>query len=143
MNKAQLNLVAVVGRQGFIGNSGERPMFEDKETAIYFRARFVELCSGGTVLVGGRTFASLMRHGFDPDKAPFSVAVWDRECQSRNSPEQVVEALSGLGNPLFLAGGRYTFECFMPWVEQMFLTRAMLTIGSDPLYMPELFQRTQ
>lgn len=143
MNIAQLNLVAVVGRQGFIGNVGERPRFDTEEEAMEFRARFVQLVYGGTVIVGGRTYANLLKHGFQRSTAPFRVFVWDREAQGIMRPEDAVEALVEGGDPVFLAGGRYTFECFMPWVEQMFITRAALTVGSEPLYMPELFGKTQ
>lgn len=143
MNIAQLNLVAVVGRQGFIGNAGERPCFPDEESAMSFRARFVHLCTGGSVIVGGRTYRQLVKHGFDHKTAPFRVFVWDRVAQDVMQPEDAVSALSEEGDPVFIVGGRYTYECFMPWVEQMFITRAALTVGAEPLYLPELFGRSQ
>lgn len=143
MNIAQLNLVAVIGRQGFIGNAGERPTFQTESEAVEFQGRFVQLCAGGTVIVGGRTYAYLVKHGFRRESAPFQTFVWDRETQRMMQPEDAVAALADDGDPIFLAGGRYTYECFMPWVQQMFITRAALTIGTDPLYMPELFGRTQ
>lgn len=139
MKIGQLNLIAVVGRQGFIGCQGCDPMFPDRDSAAEFQARLVALCSGGTVLIGGRSYARIVEKGFDPEKINFDLVIWDRCLQSTHSPEEVVEQCNGLGQPTFVVGGRYTFESFMPWVEQFFITRAALTHGPQPLYMPELF----
>jgi dihydrofolate reductase len=143
MNIAQLNLIAVVGRAGLIGNVGEQPMFPTQESAMAFREKFVALVAGGVVILGGRTYQMLLDNGFRPEAMPFRHYVWDRQSQSIHSPGDVVEMLSEQGDPVFVAGGRYTYECFMPWVEQLFITKAALTIGSDPVYMPELFGRLQ
>lgn len=143
MNIAQLNLIAAVGRSGHIGNAGERPMFQDREQAETFSVRFQQLCMGGTVILGGRTYRQLCEVGWRRDAAPFSTFIWDREAQRVMDPEDAVRELVDMGDPVFIGGGRYTFECFMPWVEQMFITRVALTPGPEPLYMPELFGRTQ
>ena len=78
-----------------------------------------------------------------PRDAPFDVFVWDREAQARSDVDTTVEALYEQGAPVFVVGGRYTFQCFMPWVDRFFITRTALTLDGPPLYMPDLFGTTQ
>lgn len=143
MDTPQLNLLAAVGRQGFMGNEGDLPMFRDKEDADKFRQHLLALCEGSNVIVGGRTYKHLLKAGMQPSLVPFGIFLWNRNVQSAVTPDKALDTLRARGRPMFLIGGRYTFECFMPWVEQMFITRADLTAGAEPLYMPELFGRTQ
>ena len=137
-------MIALVGRGGLIGCEDSLPVVADREMAGEFQQRVLHLCEGGIAIMGGRTFENMQRMtGWHPRDAPFDVFVWDREAQARSGVDATVEALTDQGTPVFVVGGRYTFECFMPWVEQFFITRTALTLDGPPLYMPDLFGTTQ
>lgn len=143
MQVARVNLIAVIGKGGFIGNAGERPVFFRKDQAGHFVEAIRTLCEGGIVVLGGRTYDVLIENGYDPALAGHCHFVFDRVVQESNSIDEIVTRLKDVGRPIFVAGGRHTFECWMPYVEQFFISRADLRIGHDPQYMPEMFGRQQ
>lgn len=143
MQIAQVNLIAVLGRGGFIGNAGERPTFREKDQAYKFMHLIMDLCEGGVIVLGARSYRMLLEGGYDPTIAKHTHFVFDRPVQAQNSIDEIVGSLKSLGMPIFVAGGRHTFECWMPYVEQFFISRANLMIGHDPIYMPDMFGRQQ
>lgn len=138
-----LNLISVVGTGGVIGNVGEQPEFPDRESAMEFRAYTASRLRGGVMIIGGRSYQLLVKAGYRRETVPWETHVWDRELQGMMSPEELVENIADTGRPGFLMGGAYTFASFMPWVGSVTILRASLTVGGDPVYMPELFPRPQ
>lgn len=143
MNVAKVNLVALAGRGGYIGSSGQLAAPMQSEDARQFQNLVFDMCRGGMVILGGRTHRMMVENGMKPQNMPFEIMVWDRKMQSIHSPDSLLSLMAIQGTPIFILGGRYTFECFAPHVEQMFITRTPLQIGPHPLFMPNLFGITQ
>lgn len=143
MDSAPITLIAAVGPGGVIGSVGKRPEFPDRESAMDFRYYVSQKIVGSNVIMGGRAYRQMVSAGFQHKDAPFSPHRWDRDAQGMMKPEDMVDALLIEERPIFLLGGAFTFAEFMPWVGSIIIHKAALTVGDDPVYMPELFPRTQ
>lgn len=143
MNIAKVNLVAIVGRGGYIGSHGELATPLQKEDAHSFQNLVFDMCRGGQVILGGRTFKLMRDHGLRPKQMPFEIIVWDRKMQSEHDVASLLGMMQIQQTPIFILGGRYTYECFAPFAEQMFITRTPLKVGPHPLFMPNLFGTIQ
>lgn len=137
-----VNMVAVVGQQGFIGCSGELPQFNDPAFAQAFQAWVMSLTMGGVMVIGGRSYGYLLERGFpgfEPTSA-WKVAVWNRAAQRENDPVTFLRRNAHPNRPVFVMGGAYTFRCFLPYVRQFFIRRTVL-LGPLDVQMPDLFGR--
>ena len=132
---AQVNLVAAVGPGGTIGPADGLPMMVDE--AMDFQDWFLDLTHGGIIVLGHNSYHWLLGRGFSGFGPGWMLAVWGRQ-----DPQEFIEALMELGQPIFISGGLKTYETFIPYVKQFFIRRVAMHPPHEN-YMPPLFRRTQ
>lgn len=136
----QINLVACVGVGGSIGPSDNLPLIESKEEAADFEEWFLELTRGGIIVLGHNSFVMLRDRGFTGLHPDWTMVVWSRD--GVYDPGEFLSALQERGKPIFICGGKKTYQTFMPYVTQFFIRRVSLLPPYEN-FMPPLFRRLQ
>ncbi|ARB05728.1 dihydrofolate reductase [Synechococcus virus S-ESS1] len=136
----QVNLVAMVGAGGSIGPSGGLPCPLRREEAETFQQWFLDLTRHGIIVIGYRTLQIMRETGFVSMGSDYLLVCWNRD--GLYDPDQFLEELKRAGKPIFICGGRKTYETFMPHVQQFFIRRVALSAPHDH-FMPALFGRMQ
>lgn len=136
----QISLVACVGVGGSIGPSDGLPLIESKEEAEDFEAWFLELTRGGIIVLGHNSAEMLMSRGFTGLSPDWTIIRWSKN--GLYEPEKFLEVLQKSGKPIFICGGKKTYQTFMPYVTQFFIRRVSLLPPYEN-FMPPLFRRLQ
>ncbi len=114
-----VNLIMAADDAGGIGISGGIP-WSDPEDLKWFR----EMTMGGIVVIGYATAMGC------PDLPGRKVHI-----MSRNStPEQVMKKMEPMtedGSQLWIAGGRKTYEMWLPYVDRFFISHIKGKFGVD------------
>lgn len=132
-----ISLIALTGPEGQIGYStGVRPEFFGPEAAFKW---FLDTVGDGIVVCGRVTVSSMIRDGVDPSDLPYSLAIFTRKYGPPN-PESFLDMLAKAfpGKDVFIAGGRQTYDAFLPFCTNFFIRKAQVK-GSPDLYLPPIF----
>lgn len=132
-----VEMIAVTGPLGEIGHSdGRRPDFRASDPLVKW---FVETVSGGICVVGRRSVNAMVKAGVDLTTLPYNLAVYTKQ-GSPGSPEAFVQMLEEAfpGETIFIAGGRTTYEHFMPLCTAFHIQRTEVR-GDPDLFLPPMF----
>lgn len=139
-------MVAAVGIGGAIGPFDTMPRLIDEDERNFFQKWMLDLTRGGVIVIGGRTLTLMEQDGFAGLTPEHQIILWTRQTAQHNGgpvePGDFLEALKELGKPIFICGGKTTFQTFMPYVKQFFVRRVEMC-GPHENFMPPLFGRTQ
>lgn len=135
----QVNLIAVVAAGGNIGPNDGPLAFYDPTEAQEWSEWFAEITRGGVVVVGSNTRDMMFRQGWQDPQDDTVYLCWSRSLGI--TPEEYIENLKDEGRPIFIAGGRKTYEIFLPFVDMMFIKRTQAASERHHL-MPDLFGTT-
>lgn len=133
----EINLVALTGPLGEIGNKdGSRPRFDPNHGSGDW---FLDIVSRGVVVVGRKTVDQMILDGADLTRLPYTLAIFTRK-KGPPTVEKFIEMLSGAfpNQPLFIAGGRQTYDAFLPFCTNFFIRKTSIA-GSNDLFLPPLF----
>lgn len=135
-DQPQVTMIAVFGARGNIGPGTGPIVFRDREIGEMWAEWFGTLVEGGNVVVGSNTYHMMRAMGWSGRSEGLNIVPWTRKLGL--TPDEFLSDLKRQGKPIFIAGGRKTFELFMPYVEQFFLRRAEI---ASPHYhtLPPLF----
>lgn len=129
------SLVAAVARGGVIGRNGGIPWHLPEDLA-----RFKELTTGHTVVMGRKTWDSLPDR-FRPLPGRRNVVVtrdpdWSAEGAER--AESIEDALRLLGQEarVFVIGGGETYEAALPYADELLLTEIDALVEGDTTFPP-------
>lgn len=136
---SQVNLIAVVAAGGNIGPENGPLAFLDPEEAQDWSEWFLEVTEGGIVVVGTNTLHMMSRQGWWGPQKGTLYTCWSRSLKV--TPEQFIDKLKEECRPIFIAGGRKTYELFMPFVDMMFIKRTQAASHRHHK-MPDLFGPT-
>lgn len=132
-----VNLIALVGPHGEIGHAdGSRPEFVGVRDSMNW---FLETVGEGVVVCGRVTVDQMARDGVDLNNLPYNMAVFTR----RQGPPTITDYLRMLtgafpGKDIFIAGGRQTYEAFLPFCKNFFIRKSDVK-GHPDLYLPPIF----
>lgn len=77
--------------------------------------------------------------GVDLSSLPYSMAVFTRENGTNTVQEYLQVLREEVGDlPLFIAGGKQTYEAFLPFCSNFFIRKTSIT-GTNDIFLPPLF----
>lgn len=132
-----VNLIALTGPHGEIGNSdGSRPQFEGIRDSMNW---FLGAVHGGVVVVGRKTVDQMAEDGVDLNRLPYHMVVFTR----KNAPPTVPDYIRMIDQnfpdrPIFIAGGRQTYDAFLPFCTNFFIRKTSI-VGTNDLFLPPLY----
>jgi len=126
-----VNIIAAVGKNGQLGLDGGMPWYDANDLA-FFRERTM----GCPVIMGSVTMKALASRRF----AGRAIHVWRRDVEPAALLQSI--CISFPGKPIWIAGGRRTYEAFMPYARRAFVTLTDYTGNADTI-MPPLWQRPE
>lgn len=132
-----VNLIALVGPHGEIGHAdGSRPEFEGVKASMHW---FLDTVGEGIVVCGRVTVDQMKRDGVDLENLPYNMAVFTRQ-MGPPTPQDFLRMLGNAfpGKDVFIAGGRQTYDAFLPFCTNFFIRKAPIK-GSPDLYLPPIF----
>lgn len=132
-----VNLIALVGPQGEIGHSdGNRPEFLGVQESMHW---FLDTVGDNVVVCGRVTVDQMARDGVDLNNLPYNMAVFTRTHAPATIPDYL-RMLTGAfpKKDIFIAGGRQTYEAFLPFCKNFFIRKSDLK-GKPDLYLPPIF----
>lgn len=133
---SRVNMIAIVGASGNIGPSVGPTQFASKEDAHEWSQWFLDMTRGGIIVVGRTTYEMMEGMGWNGPDMNHAFAIWSRGLGE--TPDEFMDSLKGEGVPIFIAGGKTTFEVFMPYVDMFFIRRTHL-LNPHGHTMPDLF----
>jgi dihydrofolate reductase len=132
-----INLIALTGPLGEIGSTVHgQPRFGGFQEAANW---FLNTVESGVVVVGRRTVDIMAESGVDLSSLPYSMAVFTRENGTNTVQEYLQVLREEVGDlPLFIAGGKQTYEAFLPFCSNFFIRKTSIT-GTNDIFLPPLF----
>lgn len=131
-----INMIAAVGQRGELGFQGRIPWRDDDGMAAITDADlgwFAKQTAGGVLVVGGRTWSEMLTMGFRPGDR--DVKRWDGRMPVRPFLDEVKRMHRD--QEIWICGGGYTYESFMPYVQRFHISLIPWT-GQADTYLPPI-----
>ncbi len=132
-----LTLIASVGRNHVIGKDGEQPLFLKADLA-----RFKQLTLGNSVVMGRKTFESILRKLGKPLPNRTNIVVTRQNdfiapgCVVCGSVEAALEEAKKYGTEIFVIGGQQLFEQTLSHADKLELTEIDAVLDGN-VFFPE------
>lgn len=136
----EIVLIAAVAANGVIGHDGEMPWNLPADLR-----RFKTLTTGHPVVMGRRTFESIVRDLSSPLPDRTNIVLTSRDALDHPGDGEVVvvgsvdaalEAAAGRDDVAFVAGGGTVYEQFLPIADRLELTELTETVVGDTWFPP-------
>jgi dihydrofolate reductase len=132
-----VSLIALTGPNGEIGNtSGARPAFGNFQESIDW---FMNTVGDGIVVVGRKTVDRMVSDGVDLSGLPYNLAIFTRKGTPKTVQGYIRMLREEIGDrSVFIAGGKQTYEAFLPFCSNLFIRRTSI-VGVNDVFLPPLF----
>lgn len=133
-----ITIIACVGNNGVIGKDGSLPWYLPADLT-----HFKETTLGSTVVMGSKTFQSIIDRNGQPLKGRQNVVLTRKSPPEKRYSDVEYTTLSNLlysiseEDDLFVIGGADIYNQFLPLADELILTRVNETFVGDT-YFPEI-----
>lgn len=136
MKLPPVTIVAAMTPDRVIGNKGALPWHVPSDLR-----RFRKLTTPGAVVMGPKTFASIIAHIGKPLPGRFNIVLttnrhWEypEVCVAHSAREALEKAAVNQQHEFYAIGGTSVFETFIPLAEQMFITLIDAKVEGDTYF---------
>lgn len=135
--KPKIHIVAAVAQNNVIGKTNDLPWYIPEDLK-----RFKELTLGKTVLMGRKTYESILKRLGKPLPERKHIVITRQEDFNPNHPDVVVlhdiqTALDGLKDDVMVIGGGEIYKQVMPLADVLHITHIHKDIDGDTFF-PEI-----
>ena len=131
-----INIIGAMDRNRNIGLNGDMPWGTEMKSDLQ---RFKELTQGQIIVMGRKTFESLP--GILPDRLHYVLTTQDLVVRSpmvnmKRSVQEVLDVHDRTGHDMFIIGGAQIYEQFMPYADNIYLTKILANLEGDTKFPP-------